>query len=87
MHTINSHRTVYVAGVTASILTCYLDQQSLALPDIREKLSRLASAPRMPITTWWSVLEEIQLAHPIAGLGLAIGRCTQPHVGLPRHVL
>ena len=79
MQTINSHRTVYVAGVTANILTCYLDQQRLALPDIREKLSRLASAPRMPITTWWSVLEEIQLAHPIAGLGLAIGRCIQPH--------
>ena len=87
MQTINAHRTIYVAGVTANILTCYLDQQGLVLPDMREKLTRLASAPRMPITTWWSLLEEIYAAHPVAGLGLAIGCCTQPHhVGLLGYV-
>ncbi|MDO8416721.1 MAG: AraC family transcriptional regulator ligand-binding domain-containing protein [Agitococcus sp.] len=75
----NSSHTVYVAGMTANLLLSYLDQQGLAVSELREKLTRLASLPRMPITTWWALLEEIYQLQPIVGLGLAIGRCTRPH--------
>ena len=69
----NPSHTVYVAGMTANLLLSYLDQQGLAVSELREKLTRLASLPRMPITTWWALLEEIYQLQPIVGLGLAIG--------------
>ena len=46
----NPSHTVYVAGMTANLLLSYLDQQGLAVSELREKLTRLASLPRMPIT-------------------------------------
>lgn len=88
MKTSQSPRAIYVTGVAANIILSYLDQQQLALPDIREKLTRFAVMPRMPITTWWTLLDDIYAAHPVSGLGLAIGRCTQVHhVGVLGYLL
>lgn len=72
--------TIYVAASLANLLTSFLDQRQLALPALRERLTRLAQGPRMPITTWWALLDEIQLAWPDEpALGLQIGSCAHPH--------
>lgn len=71
--------TPYVAASTANLLISYLDQQQLALPDLRERLAVIAQGPRMTITTWWALLADMAQAHPIAGIGLDIGRCARPH--------
>lgn len=72
--------TIYVAASLASLLLSFLDQRGLGLPALRERLARLAQGPRMPITTWWALLEEIQQACPSEGaLGLQIGGCARPH--------
>jgi len=72
--------TIYVAASLANLLISFLDQRQLALPALRERLTRLAQGPRMPITTWWALLDEIQLACPDeAALGLQIGSCAHPH--------
>ena len=72
--------TIYVAASLANLLTCFLDQRQLALPALRERLTRLAQGPRMPITIWWALLDDIQQACPDeAALGLQIGSCAQPH--------
>lgn len=70
---------IYVAGSTASLLLDYLDRAGLHLPELRARLMALKDEPRMPITTWWALLDELQRAHPIPNLGLAIGACLQPH--------
>lgn len=71
---------IYVAASLANLLTRFLDQRHLALPALRERLSRLAQGPRMAITTWWALLDEIQQACPgEPALGLQIGSCAQPH--------
>ena len=72
--------TIYVAASLANLLTSFLDQRQLALPALRERLTRLAQGPRMPITIWWALLDEIQQACPDEpALGLQIGSCAQPH--------
>lgn len=72
--------TLYVAASIANLLTSFLDQRQLALPALRERLTRLAQGSRMPITIWWALLEEIQQACPDEpALGLQIGSCAQPH--------
>jgi len=72
--------TIYVAASLANLLISFLDQRQLALPVMRERLTRLAQGPRMPITTWWALLDEIQQACPDEpALGLQIGSCAHPH--------
>ena len=72
--------TIYVAASLANLLISFLDQRQLDLPALRERLTRLAQGPRMPITTWWALLDEIQQACPNElALGLQIGSCAQPH--------
>jgi len=80
MQTSPDTTTIYVAASLANLLTSFLDQRQLALPALRERLTRLAQGPRMPITTWWALLDEIQLACPDEpALGLQIGSCAHPH--------
>jgi len=72
--------SIYVAASLANLLLSFLDQRQLPLPALRERLSRLAQNTRMPITTWWALLDEIQRACPEeSALGLQIGRCAHPH--------
>ena len=72
--------TIYVAASIANLLIRFLDQRQLALPALRERLTRLAQGSRMPITIWWALLDEIQQACPDEpALGLQIGSCAQPH--------
>ena len=67
--------TIYVAASIANLLTRFLDQRQLALPSLRERLTRLAQGPRMPITTWWALLDDIQHAcHFASGDQIAIKR-------------
>jgi len=76
----SSDASVYVAASIANLLVCFLDQRRLALPVLRERLTKLAQGSRFPITTWWALLEEIEQACPNEpALGLQIGRCAQPH--------
>lgn len=70
----------YVAASLAGLLTSFLDQRGLALPALRDKLARLAQGPRMPIATWWGLLEALQQALPgEPALGLQVGACVKPH--------
>lgn len=79
MHRKIAPRPIYVAGFTANLLIHYLDQQGLAMAQLREQLSQLADKPRMSVDTWWALLDEIYRAEPLPGLGLRIGSCIQPH--------
>lgn len=72
--------TTYVAASLAGLLTTFLDQRGLALPTLREKLARLAQGARMPISTWWALLDALQDALPgEPALGLQVGACVKPH--------
>lgn len=80
MQKTSDHPTIYVAASIAHLLISFIDQRQLALPELRERLLRLAQGPRMPITTWWALLDELQLACPHEpALGLQIGSCAHPH--------
>ena len=74
---------MYVASGSASLLLDFIDQQQLPLSDLRQRLLQLESTARIAAPLWWALLEEIQAAHPVPALGLAIGRCACPrHVGV-----
>lgn len=76
----NTPAATYVATSLAGLISAFLDQRRLALPALRAQLARLGGSPRMPITTWWALLDELQQALPDeSALGLQVGACVQPH--------
>lgn len=76
----NAPASTYVAASLTGLLTAFLDHRGLALPALRAELTRLAQGPRMPITTWWALLDTLQQALPEEhALGLQVGACVQPH--------
>lgn len=73
----------YVAGDLAGLLTAYLDEQQLAVPEVRRTLAGYAPHSRMPMTLWWRLLDDIYRQQPQPALGLQIGRCVRPqHSGV-----
>lgn len=80
MPTITSPATTYVAASLTGLISAFLDQRQLALPVLRAQLAKLGSGPRMPITAWWALLDDLQQALPDEpALGLQVGACVQPH--------
>lgn len=72
--------TTYVAASLTGLVSAFLDQRRLAQPALRAQLARLGSSPRMPITAWWALLDDLQRALPNEpALGLQVGACVQPH--------
>lgn len=75
--------STYFLGTLAQPVLNYLDAQALALPELRAKIQACSAQERIPIEHWWQWLETIQQECFRPGLGVYIGRHTQPHhVGL-----
>jgi AraC-like DNA-binding protein len=70
---------LYVSGGMSELLLSYLDTVGLAAPDLREALKRLGGSSRMPIQTWWALLDGIKDSQPIPALGVHIGKLVKPH--------
>ncbi|HET8881984.1 MAG TPA: AraC family transcriptional regulator ligand-binding domain-containing protein [Solimonas sp.] len=70
---------VSVSAALAEMLRQYLDDERIAAPAVRAQLAPFAGAQRMPIETWWALLQAIADAHPRAATGLRIGRHARPH--------
>lgn len=71
--------SVYVWGGLAGLLLSYLDTHGIEAIDARERLARLGSPQRMPISTWWQVLDDINRAQSLPAVGLRIGQHFQLH--------
>lgn len=70
---------VYVWGGLAGLLLSYLDTHRLKATEVRQTLARYEAGSRMPIATWWSLLDEIAAAQPLPAVGLRIGQHFQLH--------
>ena len=70
---------VYVSAALAELLRQYLDEEEIAAPALRSKLAAFAGQPRMPVETWWSLLQRIDALRPQPATGLRIGRLARPH--------
>ncbi|WP_020650037.1 AraC family transcriptional regulator [Solimonas variicoloris] len=70
---------VYVSAALAELLRLYLDERRIAAPAVRAELDAYAGAQRMPVETWWSLLQAIAEADPQPAIGLRIGRFAKPH--------
>lgn len=71
--------SVYVIGSASELLERYIEKHGLDVPALREQLAPMRGAASMSIQTWWDLLNQIQAANPVSGLGLDIGRCVEPH--------
>lgn len=70
---------VYVSAALAKMLRQYLDDEGVAAPALRAQLASFAGAQRMPVETWWTLLQAIADAHPRPATGLRIGQHVRPH--------
>lgn len=70
---------VYVSAALAEMLRQYLDDEGLGAPELRARLAAFTGQQRMPVETWWSLLERIAALRPQPAAGLAIGRRARPH--------
>lgn len=76
-------KDVYISCALAETLRDYIDKNQLAAPDVLEALAPYSSSQRMPILSFWGLLERLQVLHPVPALGLRIGRCAKPqHFGV-----
>lgn len=68
--------------VSASLLGLaqeYMDLQSLSATDLRSELASFARLERVPISTWWGILDRMAALDPEPGFGLKMGLMTRPH--------
>lgn len=70
---------VYVSAALAELLTQYLDDHAVDAPSLRGELASFAGLQRMPVETWWALLQRIAELLPRPASGLAIGRLARPH--------
>lgn len=76
-------REVHVWGGLAGLLLSYLDDCGLEAPELHQTLQSYDSGQRMPITTWWSLLERMAQMQPLPALGLRIGEHIEvQHLGV-----
>jgi len=69
----------YVTGDIAGLLTAYLDDENIQARRIRQTLVNFPTNSKMPIATWWGLLEKVQTIEDRPALGIRIGQHLRPH--------
>lgn len=70
---------VQVSASLLGLVQEYMDQQSLSATELSNELSTYARLERVPIDTWWRILERVAALDPEPGFGLRMGLMTRPH--------
>lgn len=79
----SAQSTITLDAHVLDLLLAFLDHHGLDLPDYRAHLHLLKGSNRLPIETWWSLLDSLHQHEPREDLGLLIGQCIQPqHAGV-----
>ncbi len=76
-------KNLSVPASLSELLTTFLIQNHIDLPELTEKLNAFGDQQRIPMESWWDFINTIQAAHPIPALGVHIGRQIKPyHLGV-----
>ncbi len=76
-------KDVLLMGGAADMLRHYIQKNGLNAAHVLETLAPFTSSQRMPILLFFQQLEAVHALHPVAALGLRIGRCAKPeHFGI-----
>ena len=69
----------YATGDIAGLITAYLDDEKIPAAGIRKTLANFTSNSKIPLETWWELLEKVQALENKPALGIRIGQHLRPH--------
>lgn len=70
---------VQVSASLLGLVQEYIDLRSLSATGLRKELASFARLERVPIDTWWRILERLAALDPEPAFGLKMGLMTRPH--------